>query len=63
MSSPSWQHSLASSRIWNQGPKLVSGIISLASVSDLLYCAERAGPGPRFMIMATVLDDIPAPAG
>jgi hypothetical protein len=36
------------------------GIISLASRSDLLYCADRAGGGPRFRIMATVLDDIPA---
>jgi hypothetical protein len=26
----------------------------------LLYCADRAGGGPRFPIMATVLDDIPA---
>jgi hypothetical protein len=37
-----------------------SGIISLASRSDLLYCAGRAGGGPRLPIMATVLDDIPA---
>lgn len=44
------------------GSRLRSGIISLASCTDLLYCAARAGHGPRFMIMATVLDDIPAPA-
>jgi hypothetical protein len=43
-------------------PLFRSGIISLASRSDLLYCAGRAGGGPRFPIMATVLDDIPAPA-
>jgi hypothetical protein len=41
-------------------PLFRSGIISLASRSDLLYCAGRAGGGPRFPIMATVLDDIPA---
>jgi hypothetical protein len=41
-------------------PRFRSGIISLASRSDLLYCAGRAGGGPRFPIMATVLDDIPA---
>ncbi len=41
-------------------PLFRRGIISLASRSDLLYCAGRAGGGPRFPIMATVLDDIPA---
>lgn len=48
------------SRGQKSGPLFRSGVISLASRSDLLYCAGRAGGGPRFPIMATVLDDIPA---